>query len=219
MNTVYQIVAGPLAWASWAIFGLGIVYKVYQYVTMARKYDAMVLRHLSGYFGLRSILKWLVPYLAQSWRKDPLLTAVAFLFHTCLFLAPILFFAHLMLLDRAIGFSLPALPNVLVDIMTLVVIACCVYFLIRRLAIPEVNYVTQTSDWVLLGLVALPFITGFFAYHQILNYDLFIILHILSSEALLIIIPFTRLFHMILGLASRAYAGSEFGGVRHARDW
>lgn len=45
------------------------------------------------------------------------------------------------------------------------------------------------------------------------------IVHILSGEFMLIIIPFSRFSHMIFAPLTRAYAGSEFGNVRNARDW
>ncbi|ACV68317.1 TmcC family electron transfer complex membrane anchor subunit [Desulfohalobium retbaense] len=219
MNTLYSFVAGPLAWAAWIIFLVGIVYKIYHYVSLAKQRDAMVFAHMSGYYGLRSIGKWIVPYVATNWRKNAVLTAVTFLFHICLLLAPIFLFAHMLLWKEAIGLSFPTLPDTVADVMTLIVIGCCIYFLVRRLTVPEVKYVTQISDWLLLAVVAAPFVTGFLAYHQVLNYNLFIILHIIAGEIMLVTIPFTRLFHMILGLVSRAYAGSEFGAVRHARDW
>lgn len=219
MNTLYSFVAGPLAWAAWIIFFLGIVYKIYYYVSLAKKRDAMVFTHMDGYFSLRSIAKWIIPYVATNWRKNPVLTAVTFLFHICLIIAPIFLFAHMLLWQEAIGLSFPTISDNVADVMTLIVIGCCIYFLIRRLTVPEVKYVTQPSDWWILAVVAAPFITGFLAYHQVLNYNLFIILHIVAGEIMLVTIPFTRLFHMVLGLISRAYAGSEFGAVRHARDW
>ena len=45
------------------------------------------------------------------------------------------------------------------------------------------------------------------------------IAHIVSGEIMLIAIPFTRLSHMIFSPLTRAYMGSEFGNVRHAKDW
>jgi nitrate reductase gamma subunit len=99
-----------------------------------------------------------------------------------------------------------------------VVVACC-FFGARRIMLPEVRFVTRTMDWLVLAIVVLPFLTGILAYHQILNYDLMLILHIVSGEIMLAAIPFTRLSHMLFGFASRAYMGSEFGAVRHARDW
>ena len=103
--------------------------------------------------------------------------------------------------------------------MTLVVVGSCIFFLVRRLVLPEVQYVTSASDYVILAIVAAPFITGFIAYHQWVNYQFFMILHIISGEIMLVAIPFTRLSHMLFSPFTRAYMGSEFGGVRNAKDW
>jgi len=127
--------------------------------------------------------------------------------------------AHTVLWDEAWHFSWGHLPEALTDIMTLVVIFSCLFFLIRRLKLPEVQFVTNASDYIILGIVAAPFITGFLAYHQWFNYPFFMILHILSGEIMLVAIPFSRLSHMVLAPFTRAYMGSEFGGVRNAKDW
>ena len=103
--------------------------------------------------------------------------------------------------------------------MTLIVIGGCVFFLVRRLTSPEVKFVTSASDYVILAIVAAPFITGFLAYYQWFGYQFFTVLHIITGEIMLVAIPFTRLSHMLFSPLTRAYMGSEFGGVRHARDW
>jgi hypothetical protein len=72
---------------------------------------------------------------------------------------------------------------------------------------------------VLIAIVAAPFITGFWTYHQWYGYETAGILHMLSGELMLLCLPFTRLFHMALWPFTRAYAGSEFGAVRCSRDW
>ena len=51
------------------------------------------------------------------------------------------------------------------------------------------------------------------------NYDFWIVAHVLAGEIMLVAIPFTRLSHMLFSPLTRAYMGSEFGGIRHARDW
>ena len=103
--------------------------------------------------------------------------------------------------------------------MTFIVIAGCVFFLIRRLKLPEVKFVTSASDYIILAIVAAPFVTGFLAYHQWFGYQFLLILHIISGEVMLMAIPFTRLSHMLFAPLTRAYMGSEFGGVRGAKDW
>jgi nitrate reductase gamma subunit len=82
-----------------------------------------------------------------------------------------------------------------------------------------VRYVTSASDYIILAIVAAPFITGFLAYYQWFGYQFFLNLHILTGEIMLVAIPFTRLSHMLFAPLTRAYMGSEFGGVRHAKDW
>jgi nitrate reductase gamma subunit len=111
------------------------------------------------------------------------------------------------------------LPDGLAQIMTLIVIAGCVFFLVRRLINQEVHYVTAVSDYIILAIVAAPFVTGFLAYFQWFEYQILMILHILAGEIMLVAIPFTRLSHMLFAPLTRAYMGSEFGGVRHAKDW
>jgi nitrate reductase gamma subunit len=90
---------------------------------------------------------------------------------------------------------------------------------VRRVTQPEVKFVTSTSDFVILAIVAAPFVTGFLAHHQWLSYPLVMCLHVLAGDIMLAAIPFTRLSHMLFSPFTRAYMGSEFGKVRHARDW
>jgi nitrate reductase gamma subunit len=103
--------------------------------------------------------------------------------------------------------------------MTVIVLGGCLFFFIRRRVTPEVAYVTSASDYVILALVAAPFTTGLIAYFQWFDVRLFTLLHVLSGEAMLVAIPFTRISHMLFAPLTRAYMGSEFGGIRHAKDW
>jgi nitrate reductase gamma subunit len=111
------------------------------------------------------------------------------------------------------------MPERTADIMTIIVIFTAIFFLIRRLVLPEVRFVTFLSDYALLTVAVAPFITGFLAYHQWLPYKTMLILHIISGEIMLIAIPFTRLSHMLYFVFTRAYMGSEFGAVRNSKDW
>ena len=127
--------------------------------------------------------------------------------------------AHIVLLSDAFNISYWALPKILADIMSIIVIAGCIFFLVRRIFRPEVRFVTSLSDYILLLIVALPFITGLWSVYQFPGYSYVLLIHILSGQVMLMAIPFTRFIHMIFGAISRAYTGSEFGGVRFARDW
>ncbi|MBW2266122.1 MAG: nitrate reductase [Deltaproteobacteria bacterium] len=219
MHGLYSFVRGPLAWMAFIIFIGGVLYRLISMIMLARKKDPVVFEHFSLFYGLRSILHWITPFGTVNWRKRPIFTIVTFTFHICLVGVPIFLLAHIILWDQSFGISWWSLPDYVADIMALIVVVCCGYFLWRRLTQPEAKFVTSASDYIILAIVAAPFMTGFLAYHQWLGYKFWLILHILSGEIMLAAIPFSRLSHMFYAPFTRAYLGSEFGGVRHAKDW
>lgn len=215
---LYEIVRGPLAWVALLVFCLGIIYRIVSMLIDARK-DKVVYPYMSLKYGLRSLMHWLIPFGSVNMRKRPVLTLVTFVFHICLLVAPIFLLAHIILVYQSWRIQWWSLPDRVADVMTVLVVLACVFFLVRRIVAPEVQNVTFLSDYVLLALVLVPFLTGFLAYHQLTPYRPTLILHILTGEILLVAIPFTRLSHMFFFFFTRAYMGSEFGNVRNARDW
>lgn len=219
MHSIYNLVSGPLVWVAFLVFVGGSIYRLVSMTKLAREKDIFVFEYASLHYGLRSILHWIVPFGSVNMRRQPAMTIVAFIFHLCLLISPLFLFAHIALVKESWNISWGYLPDGVVDVMTLLVIASCVFFLIRRIVVPETKYLTSASDYVLLVLVAAPFVTGYWTYHQWTGFQVSGILHILSGEIMLAAIPFTRLSHMIFFLFTRGYTGSEFGAVRHARDW
>ena len=219
MHQVYNFVVGPLAWLSGAAFILGCIYKLATSYRLTKIGDPHVIEFFDLKYALRSIFHWSIPFVPVNSRKNPAMTAVTFLFHFCLLATPVFLTAHVVLWDYYHGLSYWSLPDAVADVMTVIVILSGLFFAYRRIARPEVRFVTTSKDWLVLGLVILPFLTGFLAYHQIGNYKFMLILHILSGEAFLVAIPFTRLSHMFFAPLTRGYIGSEFGAVRHAKDW
>ncbi len=219
MHDVYSFVTGPLAWAAFLLFIGGSLFKLGWMLHLVAKKERFIFTYMSWRYSFRSILHWIMPFATTNWKLHPVLTIVTFAFHLCLLATPLFLLSHIILWDEAWNIRWWAFPDALADVMTVVVILSCLFFLIRRVQQPEVRFVTSTSDFIILAIVAMPFITGFIAYHQWFNYKVSFILHILSGEVMLAAIPFTRLSHMILSPFTRAYMGSEFGGVRHAKDW
>ncbi len=219
MHSVYNFVSGPLAWVAFILFVGGSLYRLVSLLVMVHRKEKFIYSYMSLKYGLRSILRWSTPFATENMRRHPALTIVAFAFHFCLILTPLFLLAHVTLIEESWNVSWWTLPEGAAEFMTLIVIAACVFFLVRRLVNPEVQYVTSVSDYIILAIVAAPFITGILAYYQWFDYQIILILHILSGEIMLVAIPFTRLSHMITAPLTRAYMGSEFGGVRHARDW
>ena len=219
MDTLYIFVSGPLAWVAFIVFFGGSLFRLIRLILLVHRKEKFIYSYMSLKYSLRSILHWSTPFATENMRKHPALTIVAFAFHICLLLTPIFLLAHVTLVDEFWNVSWWTLPEGAAQIMSLIVIAGCVFFLVRRLVSPEVKYVTSASDYIMLAIIAAPFVTGFLAYYQWFEYQILMLLHVLAGEIMLVAIPFTRLSHMLFAPLTRAYMGSEFGGIRHAKDW
>ncbi len=216
---MYQFATGPLAWLAFGIFFGGMIYRVVSIVKLAQAKDKVVFNHLDLNWSLKSIFRWLVPFGSRSMREKPVLTVVAFLFHLCLLITPVFLVAHNVIMKERWGVSFWTISENTADILTIILIACVVFYILRRIALPDVRLITTAYDYLLLAIVAAPFITGFLAYHQFSSYQFWIIVHVLSGEIMLIAIPFTKLSHMLLFFLTRAHIGSEMGQRRGAATW
>jgi nitrate reductase gamma subunit len=215
---MYEFVRGPLLWVAFIVFLGGMIYKVAALVSLSLKKDKVVYNHFSGAWALRSILHWLLP-LNRTAAQYPVYTFVAYVFHICILFVPVFLLAHNVLLYESWGFSLWSFSENVADYLTLVMIGACLFLIVRRAVLPYVKIVTTPVDYVLLAAVMLPFLTGYIAYHQWFEYKTMLIIHILSGELMLVMIPFTKLMHMALFFLSRAHIGMEFGERRGTVTW
>ena len=216
---MYELLTGPFLWITFIIFLVGLVVRMVFLFRLSRKKDSVFYNHASLSWGLKSILHWILPWASASMRQQPFFTLMVFCFHLTLLTVPLFLDAHNTMWDEAFGLSLWSIPDVLADVMTIILIASAIFLIIRRIWRVEVRILTSVWDYALLILTTAPFITGFFAYHQWGPYETLLILHILSAQVLLILIPFTKLSHMILFFFTRAFIGFEMGGRRGARSW
>jgi nitrate reductase gamma subunit len=218
-HMIYRILAGPGLWFSMTVFLGGLMLRVGQLCWLSRKKDPVIYNHASFSWGFKSILFWLIPWASVSMRTQPVFTGIVFLFHICLLAVPIFLHAHNVLWDEAFGASLWSMPDAWADGLTMIFLAAILFMVVRRILRPEVRILTSVWDYTLIALTALPFLTGFLAYHQIGSYELMLPLHIGLAELLLIVIPFSKLAHMLLFFFSRAFIGFELGARRGARSW
>ncbi len=221
MADIYDFLSGPGVWISLAVFLGGLLLKAAFLFGASKDKDKVFYDHLNWRWGFKSVWHWLVPLGSVSLRQQPVFAIVIWVFHICLFAAPLFSVAHNMMLKESLGWSLWSWPDHLMDAFSIVVIICAAFLIIRRIAKPEVRILTSGWDYFLILLTAAPFVSGFLAYHQIGgSYEVTLTLHILFSEVLLIIIPFSKLGHMMLFFLTRFNLGSEMGGRRnvHGRD-
>ena len=216
---MYNFLTGPALWATFIIFGGGLLLRIVWLYRLSRKKDQVVYNHASFAWGVKSIFYWMLPWGSASMRLQPVFTLMVFVFHVTLLAVPLFFYAHNILWDEAFGISLWSMPNLWADVLSIILIASIMYLAIRRVVRSEVRILTGAWDYILLAITALPFLTGFMAYHQLGPYEPIMIAHVLTAELLLILIPFTKLGHMILFFFTRAFIGFEMGGRRGARSW
>lgn len=151
--------------------------------------------------------------------SNPVMAGVSTVFHVLLFAAALLLPAHNILFDLTFRVSLPTLPEPLLDAFTVVVIAACLFFLVRRLAVPRVRALTTARDWLALGLVFVPFLSAFLAYHQVLDYRVVLLVHMLSGEIVIAAIPFTAIGHMPFIFFARFFTAGEYSWRPGRRVW
>lgn len=215
---IYELVRGPFAWVALIIFVLGSLFRIVLLFSTGKN-EPLLDSSRSARDAARSILHGLIPFGSTYMRKQPIFTIVSFIFHLCVIILPVFLLAHIVLWYESWEIQWWSLPDMLADLMTLWVVLACVYFIFRRMLIPEVKQTTRPVDFGLLAIILLTFLTGFLAYHQWGSYRLVIILHIIFSEILIVVLPFSKLSHMLFFGFSRAYMGSEYGKHLKARDW
>jgi nitrate reductase gamma subunit len=218
---IYQLARGPLLWLAAAVFVVGIIYRVVELFGLTRKRGAVAwpTRNVREDSPEERKLRPIIAFQHSLISTHPVMAVVSGLFHLCIFAAPLLAKGHSYLLREAWGISLWSLPNPATDVLTIIVLAGAVLLLARRAVVPRVRAVSSVEDYVLLLITVAPYLTGFLAYHQLLPYRTIIILHMLTGEAMLIAIPFTKLRHMVFFFFVRGLVESEHGVGRGGRVW
>ena len=214
MGGLYQFLTGPGVWIAFAVFGLGLVARAFFLLGLSRMGDRLFYDHFRWGWSLRSIFHWLVPLGSRALRQQPLFGLAFWLFHFCLLLVPLFLGAHNILWEESWGWSLPSLPDGLADALTVVFMASAAVLFLRRLVRAEVRLLSGVGDYCLLLVTAAPFVTGFLAYRQIGPYEVMLLLHVLCGELMLVVIPFSKLGHMILFFFTRAFIGVDMGARR-----
>jgi nitrate reductase gamma subunit len=160
---------------------------------------------------LRATLEYVIPS-RRMVRQSGVFSVVSMVFHVAIIVTPIFLGAHILLWERGLGVRWPALGPLLADGLTLTAIATAATLLILRLSSATSRAISHPQDYFFLVLIATPFVTGFLAMHPGMNpvsYDLTLFLHVMSGNLIFILIPFTKISHVVLFPTTRLV--SEFG--------
>ena len=159
MGAIYEFVSGPLALISFAVFFVGIIYRIIWYVKgLDWRLDRVAYstqRSLGIKGAIRSLFHWLLP-LNRTTANHPIFMGATYLFHLCLIIAPIFLVAHVVLIEESWNVSWITIPDPIADYMTMVVIAAGIFFLVRRFTNPDVKTILHILAGEIM-LVAIPF--------------------------------------------------------------
>jgi len=225
MLALYDFLIGPALWFSIIVFFGGLLVRGVFLAGLSLERDKIFYDHFSWPWAFKSVVNWLLPLGSRSFRAQPVFGLAFFVFHVCLLGVPIFLSAHNLMWEEAFGWRLPTWPDAVADWGTVLFMIAAAVLLVRRLIRAEVRILTSPWDYLVLLITAAPFVTGYLAYHQYGDYNLWLVLHIACGELMLVVVPFSKLGHMILFFFTRAFIGSEMGARREedqrlgARTW
>ncbi len=200
MDVWLQWAKGPLFWTAliFMLFGLLRHLGLTLWET-ARAYRRAGDKTVPTGQVIRATARWLFPVgrLRNRW----FYSLTTFVFHVGVILVPLFLAGHIKLWDAALGISWPALPNTLATTLTLIVVAASVALVLQRAAAKDSRVLSRFQDYALPLFIAVPFLSGFLVMHPAWNpfaRDPVLLIHLLSADLLMFLVPLTKLSHMTL---------------------
>ena len=218
---MYELARGPLMWVATLVFIAGVAYRAFQFFRHTRRKQRVAgpQRNVRADSPEERKARAVLAVQNSFPGQHPVMAIVSSLFHACLLVVPLITLGHNLLLRESWGVSFFSMPHGVIQALTILVLVGVLFFLVRRLVIPQVRAISTTQDYVVLLLAAAPFLTGFMAYRQWFDYRTVLTIHMLAGELVLIVLPFTKLAHMVFFLLARIFLVSEFNVSRGTRTW
>lgn len=189
------------------IFLLGVIWRLFEIYSLGRKPDLSAPRHTAGASGINTVFRRSIPPPGMV-KRAPVSYIGGYIFHIGLAIVVFLFAPHIKFIESVLGISWPGLPSQVIDLAAVITLVAMVVVLVDRITKPVKRYLSTLEDYVAWTVTFLPVLTGYLAVkHLLLPYTTMLALHILSVEILLVILPFTKLFHAFTVFGSRWYNG------------
>jgi nitrate reductase gamma subunit len=160
----------------------------------------------------RSVVREAMSWVAPVRHIEPgtrFFSLASYVMHIGLLVVPLFLIDHVVLWENLVGARLPAIGKGIADYLTLVTIGCVVLLLAFRILSARHRLVSRSSDYLLLLAVLLPFLSGYLASHPDVNplpWQTMMLAHLLSGELLFVLVPFTKLAHVVLFFFDRISA-------------
>lgn len=200
MDAILQLLRGPVFRFSIMLMALGILrillLTIMEIVSAARHAGD---RRIGYGAAAGATLTWLVPA-RELVRARPLFSLVSVLFHAGIVIVPVFLSVHVMLWEQGIGLSWMTLPAAAADVLTLCTVASGTFLVSRRLLIPQLRDVSGFTDYLFTALIVIIFASGWLAGRSFNPFprSAVMMVHLLTGNLAMMILPFTRLSHAVL---------------------
>ena len=207
LDALIDLATGPLLRLSLIVMALGLArVLLLQLVELAlawrRAGDAVVPWMLVA----RRNLAWVLPWRALQRADRVPYNLASLIFHAGVILVPLFFAGHTAMWGR-LGIWAPSLTPSVADALSLITVAALAWLLVSRAAMRASRHLSKAEDWVLPGLFLIAFLTGLGTAHPAwapLDARVLYLVHLLAGEVILVLVPFSKLQHMVLFWTSQA---------------
>ena len=190
---------------------IGILIRMLEIFLLGRKTDYSEPRGTEWGPGLKNIITRSVVD-SGTFKRASFVVVVGYIWHICFFVVLLLFVPHIELIHAMTGLKWPGLATPFVDASAVIAMLALVAMLWHRLTHPVLKFLSTFEDYLVWFVTFLPLLTGYIAFHRMIDpYPLALGLHILSVELLMVIFPFTKLMHAITLFIARWYTGAMMG--------
>lgn len=190
----------------------GILLRLVEILVLGRKKDLSKAKGSPVTQGIKTIFTRSVP--RKNTLKDAPVTYLGgYVFHIGFFIAFLFLGAHIALIEDMFGIRWPDFNKAIIEGAAILALIAALALAYTRFTDPVRRRLTTWGDWAVLILSVLPLITGLIAVNKVFGVDgtLWMAIHILSAELLMVAFPFTKLMHAVTFVTSRYYNGSIQG--------
>jgi nitrate reductase gamma subunit len=193
---------GPLFAFTFLIMILGLTREVVIQVYSILRHKGRRIANAPWRRILAEAATWVVP-VRHLIPETRVFSTVSYLFHIGVIAVPIFLAGHIAMWERLLNVKLPVprMGRGAADFLTLFTIASVLVLFGYRSFSRRLRSMSHRSDYVLLILILAPFATGYAAMHPAANpfpWPVMMLAHLLSAELLFLVIPFTKLAHIVL---------------------
>jgi len=200
MDATLEFARGPLFALTLGIMILGLARLILIQIYTLASGKGRRLRNAPWRKIIGESVTWAIP-LPHLIRGTVLFSLSSFTLHIGLIIVPLLLSDHIALWERTLGADLPAIGRTLADVLTVMTLLCLLILLGCRIFTRRLRVVSTAMDYLLLVAIFVPFASGFLASHPGINplrWEVAMLVHVLSAELLFILVPCTKLAHVVL---------------------